>query len=195
METDVVTYKGVNLLFLRPDIDNDDLLIYLLTYYRVLSPDTIYKNVKYMTKHDIERRYVARVGKAISIDNKTYVKPKKTSNEVPFDYQPMKENAAFGKQNAGRYLACILLAKSYSEEFLPCDPYEAKGFFADNFKGSVEEVFERFCKSKNQDKNELLSYYRNIAEKNRAKQYYKKQPEKKFSTIDLLTNAFLHITK
>lgn len=165
-----------------------------MTYYRVLSPDTIYKNLKYMTKHDIERRFVARVGKAIVIDNKNNTKPK-TSRQIPFDYQPMKEHAAFGKQNAGRYLACLLLSKSCSAEFLPCDPYEAKRFFTENFKGTIEEVFERFCKSTNQDEIELLSYYRNIAEKNRAKQFYVNKPEKKFSTIDLLTNAFLHITR
>lgn len=80
-----------------------------------------------MTKHDIESRYVARVGKAIYRRyNKYNPKP---SCQYPFDYQPIKENAAFRKQNAGKFLSCLLLAKSYSDEFLPRDPYEAKLFF------------------------------------------------------------------
>lgn len=29
MESDVITYQGVNLLFLRPDIDNEELLVHI----------------------------------------------------------------------------------------------------------------------------------------------------------------------
>lgn len=192
MESNVITYQGINLLFLRPDVDIEDLQVYILTYYRILTPDTIVKNLKNMTKDDIKSRYVARVGKAIIIDNSNNPKP---SGCVPFNYQVIKENAAFKKQNAGRYLACMVLSKSYSGEFLPYDPYDAKRYFEENFKDTVEVVFDKYCESRMEDKNELLSYYRNIAERNRSKYYYEKKPEKKFSTVDLLTSAFLQISK
>lgn len=195
MESNVITYQGINLLFLRPDIDIEDLQVYILTYYRILTPDTIVKNLKNLTKDDIKSRYIARVGKAgvgkaIVLDNNP-----KPYGCVPFNYQPIKEIAAFKKQNAGRYLACMVLSKSYSGEFLPYDPYDAKRFFEENFKDSVEEVFDKYCESRKENKSELLSYYRNIAERNRSKYYYEKVPEKKFSTVDLLASAFLQIAK
>lgn len=47
-DSNVITHKGVNLIAIQPDIDREILSTYILAYYRILTPDTIYVNIKNM---------------------------------------------------------------------------------------------------------------------------------------------------
>lgn len=162
-------------------------------YYRVLTPDTIRENVKNMKKDVIEKLYAGRIGSAIIVDNSNAPKP---TARIHYDYQWLKEKSAFEKQNAGKILVCLLLSESYRNEYLPYDPFEAKKKFQDNFKESTEHVLDKYCNLKKINKKELISYYRNIAEKNRSREDKRNdKSNKKYSTLNVLANAFLHITK
>lgn len=201
-ETEVITYKGENLMDIRLDMEKEELWVYILNYYRMLTPDTVYNNIQNMTRDDIKKLYAARVlrlpnqyATAINPAREENINKYRTYGNAYFDFQGLKETSAFRSQNAGRYLACLLLSKTYSDDLLPYDPFDAKRFFDENFKGSVEEVFDKYCCSRKVEKAEVLSYYRNIAERNRSKCTFEVKETKKFSTIDLLANAFLHIAK
>lgn len=193
METEEITYKGENICVMRKDLEIRAIWVYILTYYKILSPQTLFNNIKCIKKKDMDNLFAGRMGKAIVVDNSNSYKP---LHKVPFDYQALKEKGAFSKQNAGRYLACLRLAKSYEAQFLPYDPFDARHYFEENFKEPIEEVLDKYCEARHEDKEKLLSHYRNIAERNRSKFYFQeKTTTTKFSTVNLLAKTFLHIAK
>ncbi|KAL5286322.1 hypothetical protein ACFFRR_007761, partial [Megaselia abdita] len=59
-ETEVITYQGKNLMKMRSDLETVELWVYILNYYRMLTPDTIQRNIKNMTREDIKKLYAER---------------------------------------------------------------------------------------------------------------------------------------
>lgn len=194
MESNKITFKGENLMELRPDVDENSMLIYILAFYRILTPDFLYNNLKTMSISNIEKLYPAKINK-IQHNTNTELSRYKSGAAIPFDYQKLKEKNAYEKPQAGRMLACLVLSKSYLNHFLPYDPFEAKYFFDENFKGNVDDVLHRYCVLRDVNEDELLAYYRNIAESNLTRSLGVKNEPKKHSTLDMLTATFLQLTK
>lgn len=193
IDSEIMTFKGENLLDIRSDVTKEDLKVYILAFYRILKPEDLCKNLRDMKPKEIKELYMARIGRIKVIQNNEVQRSR--GAEIPFNYAQAKEKNAIQLPNAGRLLACLLLSKSFEACDLPYDPFEAKQFFQNNFKGTVEEILDKYCEERGEDKSILLSYYRNIANRNRAKRYPPERDTKKFSTVDLLCAAFAQLTK
>ena len=146
-----------------------------------------------MSEADIGKLFAAKVNKLQHPSNTVCQRPLQKA-AINFDYQKMKEKCALEKPSAGRMLACLVLAKSHEACFLPFDPFEAKQFFND-FKCKEEEALEEYCRMKNENKDELLAYYRNIAESNRNRTYNTPRKTETNNTLNLLAATFARLTR
>lgn len=178
---------------MRTDVDSETLLMYIFTFYRVLEPEFLCRNLKTMAKADIINMHAAKVTRLQVTENNPNLAKKGAA--IPFDYQKAKEESAVNRPQAGRLLACLILSKSYSEQYLPYDPFEARHFFKENFKCTESDALDKYCLCRDVKKEELLSYYRNIAETNRVKSLTVYKEPKRTSTSDLLIATFLQLTK
>ena len=52
METDQITFIGENIMSMRPEVDPDKIKVYILTFYRILDPDTLVHNLRTMSEAD-----------------------------------------------------------------------------------------------------------------------------------------------
>lgn len=154
-------------------------------------------NLRTMSESDISKLYVAKVNKVQVSCNRAPRNENHDKSSIPFDYQKLKEISALDKPQAGRHLTCLVLAKSFDNQFLPFDPFEAKHFYEENFKCSEEEALEKYCRMRKENKDELLSYYKSIAETNRQKFFFPttNQQKNKASISDILASTFFHLTR
>lgn len=110
--------------------------------------------------------------------------------KVNMDYSKLNEHAGFKIGNAGKMLACLVLAETISVANLKFDHYEAQAYFHRFFKGSYKEVFSRYCAFYNHDPEQVLTYYRK-----QAKTVITQPEKKKYSSLDSLFITFLRITR
>lgn len=186
-DSDKITYKGTNILSIRKDIDNNDIKLYVNSFYRIIEAQALYKNISTLPVQQIKNLKAANARPSVSTNKDL---PAITKTTIPFNYTNIKEQVSFKLTHAGKNLACLILSETIAPERLPFDYMEAKIFFKSNFKDDIKSVFERYCKHNNIKPSELLQYYEN--KKQRLPDSKKTTKPK---TTDSLLKAFLQITK
>lgn len=193
-ETDNITFKGENILGIRPDIDKIVLWRYISSFYRHFPAKTFVKIIKESPKDQIKRLILKSKSMPIVLENNV-LSSSKELDAVPFNYEKSKEIGAFHKQNCLKTLAYLVLSEKIASHRIPYDLIQAEIFFNENFKGSKKDVFEKCCAYHELNSVEVLkNYSQNINYIN----YYainKDNNKKKLSTLDVFISVFNKITK
>lgn len=198
-ETDQITYKGENILNMRPDIDKKLLLRYISAYYRHFQADTFVKIIKESAVSQIKRlSHTGNNPAAVAENNVASISRPKENNFVPFNLEKSREIGTFQKPNTIKILAYLVLAERYSKDRIPIDLTEANIFFKNNFKGDKREVLDKCCKYHNFDPEEILSSYSNTIKSINYYALYNdviKSQKNRNSTINVLFDVFNKITQ
>lgn len=84
----------------------------------------------------------------------------KPSKSIHYDYSKLRENQAFGKRFAGKYLAYKLLSSFIPKSIMPVDFLEVEMFYKENFTDTPENVFKRYCKYHDLEYEDTLNLYK-----------------------------------
>lgn len=195
-ETDVITFKGDNILHMRPEIETSTMLKYINAYYRHFPAESFIKIIKESSESQIRKLSYVNTKMPLVVKNDVQANKVKSLETIPFNYAKSKEIGTFHKQNTIKILAYLVLAEKYEKHRIPIDLIEANIFFKENFNGDKREVFERCCTHHDLNSEEvLLNYSSSIKSINYYALYNSPKNKNKSSTIDVLLNVFSQITK
>lgn len=193
VETDVITFRGANILKMRPEIDNKTMINYIRAFYRHFPAETFTKIIRESSVNQIKRLSYTNNKQPLVLNNEIS-KPTNPSDVIPFNYVKSKEIGAFHKPNTMKILAYLVLSETYPKSRIPFDLIEANIFFNENFKDSKKEVFNKCCSHHGLKPEEVLLHYSNTI---KCIDYYPtyNNIKNKTRTIDILANVFMQITK
>lgn len=196
-ETNEITYKGENILNLRPDIDNKTLLRYISAFYRHFQAENFVQIIKESAASQIYR-LSQKSNKSAIVGQNNVSSPTRNiePNLVPFNLDKARELGAFQKPNTIKILAYLVLAEKYSKDRIPIDLTEANIFFKNSFKGEKKEVFNKCCIYHNFDPEEILLNYSNtIKSINYYALYNDPKNKTKNVTINMILDTFSRLTQ
>lgn len=152
-----MTFKGEDLYNLRKDIAKQDIHLYIESFYRILTPSSLVKNIKSLSSAKIKN---VRADRGTADVTQRTAQTTKTGVNIMFNYEKKKEITGFEQKFASRYLAYLLLSKSVPKCVVPLDLFEANVFFKKYFEGEVNDVFIKCCEFNGTNPDEVLNYFR-----------------------------------
>lgn len=196
--TNIITYKGINVMEMRSDVKNTHLLAYIQAFYRELEPDHLIRNIKTLGVASIKNLMRGRALVEVPIND---VVKSLDYKAVPCNYRAIRETAGFYKPNACRLLAYKVLyeTEQVPDRIMPVDIFELNLFFKEHFEGTPIEVFRRFCIHHCLDEKETLDTYRKKIKweiiLNNTSNHQNKAKNKKHTEVDGLIGAFFQMLK
>lgn len=193
-----MTYKGINIINCRKDIEANDLLLYINAYYRVLPHDVLYKNILGISNVNIKNLSTTNLKVNLVEHKDSNVVENCEMKAVQFNYSRKYE--AYGNINSCKWLAYLIISKSTYEYQMPVELIAAKIFYKKYFKDEqIEDVFKECCNYNDCKTDEVLKCckenLKRIVPDPWEEMKKKQKQERKVVKVDPLLLALLQITK